>query len=105
MGAYFSLLAYNHFPLRQCLFLSPVLDMDRIIKNMMTWFSVSDERLKVEKEISTPIGQTLDWVIIAMLKHIQLIHGISQLPFFMALKMTCLNMMLYPRLQADFIAS
>ncbi|NEU29089.1 alpha/beta hydrolase [Paenibacillus ottowii] len=61
MGAYFSLLAYNHFPLRQCLFLSPVLDMERIIKNMMTWFGVTEDRLKVEKEISTPIGRTLYW--------------------------------------------
>ncbi|MGW8957860.1 alpha/beta hydrolase [Paenibacillus sp. NPDC055715] len=61
MGAYFSLLAYNNFPLKQCLFLSPVLDMERIIKNMMTWFSVSEDRLKVEREISTPIGQTLYW--------------------------------------------
>jgi pimeloyl-ACP methyl ester carboxylesterase len=28
---------------------------------MMTWFSVSEDRLKTEKEIPTPIGQTLYW--------------------------------------------
>ena len=61
MGAYFSLLAYRNEPLKQCLFLSPVVDMERIIDNMMTWFSVSEDRLKIEKEISTPIGQTLYW--------------------------------------------
>jgi esterase/lipase len=61
MGVYFSLLAYHNLPLKQCLFLSPVLDMERIIKNMMAWFSVSEDRLKAEKEISTPIGQTLYW--------------------------------------------
>lgn len=61
MGAYFSLLAYSHQPLKQCLFLSPVVNMEHIINNMMTWFNISENRLKMEKEVSTPIGQTLYW--------------------------------------------
>ena len=61
MGSYFSLLAYRGLPLEQCLFLSPILDMERIISNMMTWFNISKDRLEVEKEIETPIGQTLYW--------------------------------------------
>ncbi|MBM7868787.1 esterase/lipase [Clostridium pascui] len=61
MGAYFSLLAYCHEQLKQCLFLSPVLDMERIISNMMTWLEISENRLRMEKEIPTPIGQTLYW--------------------------------------------
>ncbi|PJI06993.1 MULTISPECIES: alpha/beta hydrolase [Clostridium] len=61
MGAYFSLLAYNTEPIKQCLFLSPVVNMKRIIINMMTWFNISESKLKEEKEISTPIGQTLYW--------------------------------------------
>lgn len=61
MGAYFSLLAYKDLSLNQCLFLSPVLDMERIIENMMAWFNVSEDRLEAEKEIGTPIGQTLYW--------------------------------------------
>lgn len=61
MGSYFSLLAYRDLPLKQCLFLSPVLNMEKIINNMMTWFNVSEDRLKAEKEIETPIGQKLYW--------------------------------------------
>jgi len=61
MGAYFSLLAYSTESLKQCLFLSPVVNMERIINNMMIWFSISEDRLKTEKEVSTPIGQTLYW--------------------------------------------
>lgn len=41
MGSYFSLLAYRNRPLGQCLFLSPVLDMERLINNIMTWFNIS----------------------------------------------------------------
>lgn len=61
MGAYFSLLAYSNETLQQCLFFSPVVNMQRIINNMMTWFNVSESRLETEKEISIPIGQTLYW--------------------------------------------
>lgn len=61
MGAYFSLLAYKQESLKQSLFLSPVVSMERIIENMMRWFHISEEQLYKEKEIKTPIGQTLYW--------------------------------------------
>jgi len=61
MGAYFSLLAYKDITLKQALFLSPVVDMERIISNMMTWFQVTPERLEKEETIDTPIGQKLYW--------------------------------------------
>lgn len=61
IGAYFSLLAYRDEKIETALFLSPVVDMQRIIENMMTWFQVSEERLFDEQTISTPIGQTLYW--------------------------------------------
>jgi len=61
VGAYFSLLAYRELPLERCLFLSPILDMERLIRNMMKWFNVSHEMLKERHEIPTPMGETLDW--------------------------------------------
>lgn len=61
MGAYFSLLAYKDTWLEQSLFLSPVVDMKRIISNMMIWFNITEEKLKREHEILTPIGQILYW--------------------------------------------
>jgi len=61
MGAYFSLLAYKNYPLKNCLFLSPILDMERLIQNMMKWFNVSEEILKEKRKVPTPMGETLDW--------------------------------------------
>jgi alpha-beta hydrolase superfamily lysophospholipase len=61
MGAYFSLQAYQNEPLQQAYFLTPLVDMERMIQNMMTWFDVSEDRLKEEQEIATPIGKTLYW--------------------------------------------
>jgi len=59
IGAYFSLLTYEE--LKQALFLSPVVDMELIINNMMQGFGIGEERLNIEKEIKTPIGKTLYW--------------------------------------------
>lgn len=61
MGVYFSLVAYKDEKLNQSLFLSPLLDMERMITNMMKWFDIEEEKLKLEKEIMTPIGQKLYW--------------------------------------------
>ena len=61
MGAYFSLLTYADEPFRRCLFFSPVVNMLHIIQNMMGWAQVSEEKLKQEREITTPFGPTLYW--------------------------------------------
>ncbi|MGV8110471.1 alpha/beta hydrolase [Methanospirillum sp.] len=61
MGAYFSMLTYRDIGLKTALFLSPVVDMERIIRNMMMWFQVSPERLEKEGTIDTPVGQKLYW--------------------------------------------
>ncbi len=61
LGAYFSLLAYRDYPLGSCLFLSPILDMERLIKNMMQECGVSEEMLAEKGKIPTPMGETLDW--------------------------------------------
>ncbi len=46
IGAYFSLLAYQNDVIEKALFLSPVVNMERIIENMMKWFNVTPELLQ-----------------------------------------------------------
>ncbi|MDY4140677.1 MAG: alpha/beta hydrolase [Eubacteriales bacterium] len=60
LGACFSLHAWQDQPFRRCLFQSPIVDMDWLIRQMMGWFGVTEERLRREREISTPID-TLSW--------------------------------------------
>ena len=61
MGAYFCLLAYKDESIKQCVFLSPVVNMKIIINNMMLWSNTTEEMLKENKEIKTDFGQTLYW--------------------------------------------
>ena len=60
LGAYFSLHAYQDIMFDKCMFQSPILDMEYLINNMFLWFDVTEERLKREKEILTPID-VLSW--------------------------------------------
>lgn len=61
LGSYFSLLSYKDINVNKCLFQCPVLNMDELIRNMMKWFDITEEQLQVEKEIPTPMGETLNW--------------------------------------------
>lgn len=61
IGAYLSLLACQGEPLEKAWFLSPVVDLQRMIENMMKWFHITEEQLQTEQEISPPAGQKLYW--------------------------------------------
>lgn len=61
IGAWFSMLAFSELEIKKCLFVSPVLDMENMILNMMMAANVSEERLMAEEEIATDFGQTLSW--------------------------------------------
>lgn len=61
LGAYFSLVAYRELKFKQCLFQSPILDMENLIQNMMKWSNVTEDDLREKQEIPTPMGETLSW--------------------------------------------
>ena len=60
LGAYFSLNAYTDRPFEKCLFQSPILDMEWLVKHMMLWSNVTEKQLEEKGEISTDID-TLRW--------------------------------------------
>lgn len=61
IGAYFSLLAYWDAKLEKSLFVSPILDMEKLIRDMMGWAGVTQEQLNAAGEIPTAFGETLSW--------------------------------------------
>lgn len=61
IGAYFSMLAFAEEPIEKALFVSPVVDMEQLIFDMMGWAGVTEELLRVKGEIPTNFGQTLSW--------------------------------------------
>lgn len=61
IGAYFSLLVYRDAKLEKSLFVSPILDMEKLIRDMMGWAGVTREQLQQAGEIPTAFGETLSW--------------------------------------------
>ena len=61
IGAYFSLISLADKKIEKAMLISPIVDMERLILDMMTWANVSEEELSIKKEIETPFGETLSW--------------------------------------------
>ena len=55
LGAYFSLHTYADRSFRKCLFQSPILDMEYLIRRMFEQYGVTEEELCEKWEIETPI--------------------------------------------------
>ena len=68
IGAYFAMLALQDQTPDRALFVSPVLDMERLILDMMGWAGVSEQALREQGEIPTDFGETLSW---AYLRYVQ----------------------------------
>ena len=61
IGAFFSMNALAEKKISKALFISPVVNMERLIMDMMIWSNVTEDELCSKKEISTDFGETLSW--------------------------------------------
>ena len=61
IGAYFSMLALGDEAVAKAFFISPVVDLERLILGMMKQAGVSEEELLARGEIAQPAGLALSW--------------------------------------------
>lgn len=61
IGAYFSMCALPQEKLETAYFISPIVDMEKLIGNMMVWANVSKDELRKKGTIETAFGETLSW--------------------------------------------
>lgn len=61
IGAFFSMNGRIENLIQKAYFISPIVDMEKLICDMMTWANVSEEELKKRKIISTDFGEDLSW--------------------------------------------
>ena len=55
------MLALQTEKIGKALFVSPIVDMENLIENMMQWANVTEEELQSQGEIATNFGETLSW--------------------------------------------
>lgn len=61
IGAYFSMNSLANKNISQALFISPIVDMEKLISDMLMWAGVTENELKEKQEIKTDFGETLSW--------------------------------------------
>ena len=61
IGAFFSMNALGETNISQAMFISPIVNMEQLIANMMMWSHVTENELEIKKEIPTEFGETLSW--------------------------------------------
>lgn len=61
IGAYFSMCALPQGKIKKAYFISPIVDMEKLIGNMMSWANVSEEELREKGAVETGFGETLSW--------------------------------------------
>jgi len=61
IGAFFTLCSLSRKNIRKAFFVSPVVQMERLIGDMMVWAAVDEAELRGKKRIPTPFGEVLSW--------------------------------------------
>ena len=61
IGAFFAMSALAEKRISKALFISPIVNMEKLITDMMMWSNVTEDELESKKEIPTEFGETLSW--------------------------------------------
>ena len=61
IGAFFAMHALSDMPIERAYFISPVVNMEDLIINMMKKANVGENELRDKGEIDTPFGEKLSW--------------------------------------------
>ncbi|NBH71244.1 alpha/beta hydrolase [Clostridiaceae bacterium] len=68
IGAYFSMFALQNSSVEKAFFISPILDMERLILDMMMWANVTEKELQEQGTIQTEFGETLSWEYLSFVR-------------------------------------
>lgn len=68
IGAFFAMNALEEKRIEKAYFISPVVNMEKLITDMMMWSNVSEEELREKEVIETSFGQTLSWAYLSYVR-------------------------------------
>lgn len=68
IGAYFAMSALSDKQIEKAYFISPVVNMEKLITDMMFREKVTKDELRDKKEIKTTFGETLSWDYLCYVK-------------------------------------
>ena len=68
VGAFFSMHAGIDGLIQKAYFISPVVDMEKLIGSMMAWANVTEEELREKGVIPTEFGEDLSWAYLSYVR-------------------------------------
>lgn len=68
IGAYFAMHTLQNCAVEKALFISPILNMEKLIQDMMQWAHVTEKELCEKGEIPTDFGETLSWEYLSFVR-------------------------------------
>lgn len=61
IGAFFAMNSLSKKHISKALFISPIVNMEKLITDMLMWSNVNEKELQSKKLIPTEFGETLSW--------------------------------------------
>ncbi len=61
IGAFFTINSLSNQQIEKAYFISPIVNMERLIADMILWANITEDELREKKEIETTFGETLSW--------------------------------------------
>ena len=77
IGAFFSMVGLSEKKISKALFISPVVNMEKLIAKLMNWANVTEEELRAQEEIATNFGETLSWQYLCYVRNNPVVWKIS----------------------------
>lgn len=68
IGAYFIIVSLTNKHIEKAFFISPIVDMEKLITDMMFLENITEEELYKKKEIKTSFGEILSWEYLTFVK-------------------------------------
>ena len=68
IGAYFIMVSLTNKHIEKAFFISPIVDMEKLITDMMLLENITEEELYKKKEIKTLFGETLSWEYLTFIR-------------------------------------
>ena len=76
IGAFFAMYGFFEKKISKAFFISPIVDMETLILDMMRDLNIKENELKNKKEITTSFGETISWDYLCYLRNNHIIWKI-----------------------------
>ena len=76
IGVFFAPSSLDEALVDNAFFISPIVDMENLICNMMQWSGVTEQELAEKRKIATNFGETLSWDYLCYVRHHPIIWNV-----------------------------